>query len=65
MADPYGVYLAGTLLVFFWVYGLVSLVVDVRTKYIPLTKQYLRGRRKLKEEKKREEEREEREKQLL
>jgi hypothetical protein len=65
MADPYGIYLAGTLLLFFWVYGLVSLVLDVKHKFIPLARQYVRGRRKLKEEQKREEEREEREKQLL
>ncbi|WP_049999184.1 hypothetical protein [Halococcus sediminicola] len=53
-----------TLLFVFWAYGLVSFVLDVKNKFIPLTRQYLRGRRREKEEAKRESEREEREEQL-
>jgi len=59
------VYVAGmTLLFFFWVYGIVSFVRDVRGKYLPLARQYVRGRRAQKAEREREAEREEREKQL-
>ncbi|MFC4357130.1 hypothetical protein ACFO0N_04100 [Halobium salinum] len=54
----------GTLLFFFWAYGFVRFVMDVKQIYIPKGRQFLRGRRRLKEEKRREEEREEREKQL-
>jgi hypothetical protein len=58
-------YLGGmTVLFFFWAYGIVSFVLDLKNTIVPKTRQYLRGRRRLKEEKKREEEREERERQL-
>ena len=58
-------YIGGmTLLFFFWAYGIVSFVLDLKNKLIPKTRQYLRGRRRLKEQKKEEEEREERERQL-
>ncbi|EMA49619.1 hypothetical protein [Halococcus thailandensis] len=54
-------YVGGMSLLFvFWAYGLVSFVLDVKNKFIPLTRQYLRGRRREKEEA----EREEREEQL-
>ena len=53
-----------TLLFVFWAYGLVSFVLDVKNKFVPLGRQYLRGRRREKEEAKRESEREEREEQL-
>jgi hypothetical protein len=58
-------YLGGmTVLFFFWAYGIVSFVLDLKNTIVPKTKQYIRGRRRLKEEKKREREREEREEQL-
>lgn len=58
-------YLAGmTLLFFFWAYGIIRFLMDVKNIYIPKGKQYVRGRRKLKEEKKKEKEREEKERQL-
>ncbi|WP_256687718.1 hypothetical protein [Halococcus qingdaonensis] len=58
-------YVGGMSLLFvFWAYGLVSFVLDVKNKFIPLTRQYLRGRRREKEEAEREAEREEREEQL-
>ena len=55
---------AMTLLFFFWAYGIVSFVLDVKNTFVPKGRQYLRGRRQLEEEKRREEEREERERQL-
>jgi hypothetical protein len=61
----YGFFFAGTLLFFFWAYGVVSFVLDVKNKLLPLARQYLRGRRKLKEDQREEEERDERERQLL
>ena len=58
-------YVGGVSLLFvFWAYGLVSFVLDVKHKFIPLVKQYLRGRRAEKEQAEREAEREERERQL-
>jgi hypothetical protein len=53
-----------TLLFFFWAYGIVRFLMDVKNIYIPKGRQYVRGRRRLKEEKKNEEEREEKERQL-
>ena len=53
-----------TVLFFFWAYGIVSFVLDVKNKYVPGARQYLRGRRKQREEREREREREEREQQL-
>lgn len=53
-----------TLLFFFWVYGIASFALDVKNKFIPLGRQYLRGRREQEREDEREEEREERERQL-
>ncbi|WP_435076607.1 hypothetical protein [Halococcus sp. AFM35] len=53
-----------TLLFFFWAYGIYAFVRDTKNKFIPLGRQYLRGRRREKEEAKREAEREEREEQL-
>jgi len=54
----------GTLLFFFWVYGIVSFVLDLKNKLIPGARQYWRGRKRLNEEKEKEAEREERERQL-
>jgi|AntDeeMetagen285_2_1112576.scaffolds.fasta_scaffold15964_2 hypothetical protein len=59
------VYVGGMSLLFvFWAYGLVSFVLDVKNKLIPLLRQYRRGRQQQKEEAEREAEREERERQL-
>ncbi|RDI72750.1 hypothetical protein [Halopelagius longus] len=58
-------YLGGmTVLFFFWAYGIVSFVLDLKNTIVPKTRQYIRGRRRLKEEEEREKDREEREKQL-
>lgn len=54
----------GTLLFFFWAYGIVSFVLDLKNKIIPGIRQYLRGRRRLQEERREQEEREEKERQL-
>jgi hypothetical protein len=53
-----------TLLFFFWAYGIYAFVRDTKNRFIPLARQYLRGRRREKEEAEREAEREEREEQL-
>ncbi|WP_148414417.1 hypothetical protein [Haloferax sp. KTX1] len=53
-----------TVLFFFWAYGIVSFLLDLKNTFIPKGRQYLRGRRRLKEEQRREEERKEREEQL-
>jgi hypothetical protein len=47
-----------------WAYGIVRFLMDLKNIYVPKGRQFLRGRRKLKEEKREEEEREERERQL-
>lgn len=56
---------AGTLLFFFWVYGIVSFGFDIKNKIIPGIKQYRRGRRRIKEEEQRENEREKNEQELF
>lgn len=39
-------YVAGvTLLFFFWVYGIYAFVRDLKNRYVPLARQYVRGRR--------------------
>jgi hypothetical protein len=53
-----------TLLFLPWAYGVVRFVMDVKNIYIPKGRQFLRGRRRLKEEEREDQEREEREKQL-
>ena len=55
----------GTLLFFFWAYGIVSFVLDVKNKLVPGVRRYVRGRRQQAERAEREREREEREEQLL
>jgi hypothetical protein len=55
---------AGMLLFFFWAYGIIRFIMDVRSIYIPKLRQYLRGRRKLKADREEEEERREKEEQL-
>lgn len=54
----------GTLLFFFWVYGIVSFAIDIRKKIIPRIRQYRRGRRRIANEKQEEREREKDERQL-
>ena len=63
--DVQSFFVAGTLLFFFWAYGFVSFVLDVKNKLVPGIRRYLRNRKERKEEAKRAEEREEKEKQLL
>ena len=59
------VYYGGlTVLFFFWMYGIVSFVLDVKNKLIPGVRRYRRGRRALSEQAKRERERSERERDL-
>jgi hypothetical protein len=53
-----------TLLFFFWAYGIYAFVRDTKNRFIPLARQYRRGRRREKEEAEREAEHEEREEQL-
>ena len=53
-----------TLLFMPWAYGVVRFAMDVKNIYIPKGRQYLRGRRRLKEEEREQQEREERERQL-
>jgi hypothetical protein len=62
--DPLLVIALYTVLFFFWAYGIVSFLLDLKNKILPKTAQFLRGRRRLKEEKEKDEEREEREQQL-
>ena len=51
-------------LFFFWAYGIVSFMLDLKNKIVPGLIQYRRGRRREKAKQEQEEEREEREKQL-
>jgi len=64
LLSPVEYFAAGTLLFFFWAYGLVSFVLDLKNKIIPGIRQYRRGRKELKEQAEEESERAEREKQL-
>lgn len=54
----------GTLLFFFWVYGIWAFARDVRRTYIPGFRGWIARRREKKAEQERESEREEQEKQL-
>ncbi|WP_132059947.1 hypothetical protein [Halorussus amylolyticus] len=54
----------GTVLFFFWAYGIVSFVLDVKNKYIPAIRAMIAARRERKKEAERESEREETERQL-
>ena len=59
------VYYGGLLILFFfWIYGIVSFVLDLKNKIIPGIIQYRRGRKRQKEKKERESERAEKEEQL-
>ncbi|WP_227353989.1 hypothetical protein [Haladaptatus salinisoli] len=55
---------AGTLLFFFWAYGIVSFALDLKNKILPGVRTLLANRRARKAEEKREREREEKEQQL-
>jgi hypothetical protein len=55
---------AGTMLFFFWAYGIVSFVRDCKNRYVPAIGRFVRGRRRERAEAEREREREERERQL-
>ncbi|MFP9059143.1 hypothetical protein ACLI4R_01285 [Natrialbaceae archaeon A-chndr2] len=59
------VYYGGLMILFFfWIYGIVSFVLDLKNKVIPGIIQYRRGRKAQKEKKEHEEERDEHERQL-
>ena len=64
MVDPLLYFGAGSILFFFWAYGIVSFGRDVKRKGLPALKQILRNRRAEKEEVAQREEREKRERQL-
>ncbi len=55
---------AGTLLFFFWAYGIVSFALDLKHKIIPGIRGLLAERKARKEEEEREREREEKKQQL-
>ena len=57
-------FFAATVLFFFWAYGVVSFLLDLKNKIIPGIRQYRRGRKKLDREESQQSEREEKEKQL-
>ncbi|MFC7136901.1 hypothetical protein [Halobaculum litoreum] len=58
-------YLAAVTMLFVpWVYGLYALARDGRNRFLPLARQFLRGRRAKKEQAEAEREREEQERQL-
>lgn len=58
-------YLAGgTVLFFFWVYGIVSFVLDCKNRYVPAARRFIRERRREPAENEEEHERDERERQL-
>jgi len=54
----------GTVLFFFWAYGIVSFVLDCKNTFLPAIRALLAERRKRKREDERESEREETERQL-
>ena len=56
--------IGGTVLFFFWAYGIVSFVRDCKNRFLPAVRQYLTGRTRQREEAEQEREREERERQL-
>ncbi|WP_255196354.1 hypothetical protein [Halorarius litoreus] len=65
MVDPLTYFAVGSLLFVFWAYGVVSFALDVKRKFVPMGRQYLRGREEQKQQARKEQERDEREKQLL
>ena len=56
--------IGGTVLFFFWAYGIVSFVSDCKNRYLPAVHQYITGRAQKRAEAEQEREREERERQL-
>ncbi|WP_135854405.1 hypothetical protein [Halorussus salinus] len=54
----------GTVLFFFWAYGIVSFAFDCKNKFLPAIRTFVANRRAQKEESERESEREEAERQL-
>lgn len=59
------VYYGGLMILFFfWIYGIVSFVLDLKNKIIPGIRQYRRGRKVQKEKKEQDQERDEHERQL-
>ncbi len=59
------VYYGGLLILFFfWIYGIISFILDMKNTVIPGIRQYRRGRKQLKAKREREREREDEERQL-
>ena len=56
--------IGGTVLFFFWAYGIVSFVLDVKNKFLPAGRKLLAARREQQSQSERENEREEKERQL-
>jgi hypothetical protein len=56
--------LGGTVLFFFWVYGIVSFALDCKHKFFPAIRRLIAARRERKREAERESEREDKERQL-
>jgi len=56
--------IGGTILFFFWAYGIVSFALDCKNKFIPAIRRFVAARRERKREAERESEREETERQL-
>jgi hypothetical protein len=54
----------GSVLFFFWAYGIASFVLDCKNKFLPAIRTWLANRRERREESERESEREETERQL-
>ena len=66
MVTPLGWFylLGGTVLFFFWAYGIVSFAFDCKHKFIPLIRQWVAARRESRREAEHEGEREDKERQL-
>jgi hypothetical protein len=65
MVDALTFFAAGTLLFFFWAYGIYAFGRDLKNKWIPLVRRYRQGRRNQREEERKRQEREEKEQQLF
>ena len=57
-------FLGLTVLFFFWAYGIVSFLLDLKNRIVPGLRRYRRGRRRQRRRERAEQEREEREREL-
>lgn len=66
MVTPLGWFylVGGTILFFFWAYGIVSFAFDCKNKFLPAIRAWVAARRERKRESEREREREDKERQL-